>query len=244
MRTRLVLAGVGLVFLVYGAVIAWREKSAYALLAIGAVFLVLGLVIPPDWQKLVLKLWSVSLEVDRERAQAAQETLAAVPPEAREQLLPAEDLPAALGWAGANEPPAPETATPPREPALERLAEYLLTRPAVPSHEPLEGGGVRLQLKRKAPVTDPDLAVACSVRKPNGDFLVGVPRLVGPAEPPMVFSWSRGGSWLTYEATFPDFFASDDENLPAGIYMAIWGTVAREGTRSHILGSDRFEWTP
>jgi hypothetical protein len=59
------------------------------------------------------------------------------------------------------------------------LVKDLLTRPAFASHEVFDGW-ISLRLKRLTPLTDADLGVTCSVRKPGGEFLVGVPRLVGP----------------------------------------------------------------
>jgi hypothetical protein len=249
---RFLLAVVALAFLGYGAVLAWDTRSTVAVLSMGAVFLFFALVLPVDWQRLALKLWGASVEV--ERAKAAQETLANLPQDAwrqawrqlvRSEELPPEELPAEI------EPPAEEPAaapSPPARPAREArsrlLLESLRARPAMASHE-VSDGWILLRLKREAPATDADLAVACAIRKPGGEFLVGVPRLVGPTEPPMILgAYPRGGSWLHYEATFPDFFTSDDEELAPGIYTVIWGTLARPGGRAHVLATDSFEWPP
>jgi hypothetical protein len=124
------------------------------------------------------------------------------------------------------------------------LAEHLLTRPAFASHE-TEAGWVRLHLKRLAPSTDDAVAVTCAIRKPGGELLVGVPRLVGPADPPTILgTFARRGSWLHYEAIFPDFFveADADTELPAGRYFVHWATVPPPGGRPHILASDSFDW--
>ena len=93
--------------------------------------------------------------------------------------------------------------------------------------------------------SEPVTAVVCSVRKPDGVFLTGIPRLVGSAEPPTILgSFSRSGSWLNYEATFPDFFAPKDVELPEGRYQVIWGTVAPPGGRAHVLAQDSFDIAP
>jgi hypothetical protein len=92
-----------------------------------------------------------------------------------------------------------------------------------------------------------DPAVACAIRKPGGEFMVGVPRLVSPTEPPMILgAFPRGGTWLSYEAIFPDFFtdADEKEEFPDGRYVVIWGTLVREGRRSHVLATDAFSWPP
>jgi hypothetical protein len=241
----------GLAFLGYGAVLAWNAKSAPAVLAIGAVFLFFALVLPIDWQRMVLKLGSASVEVERAKAEAAQETLARLPTVVRQQLVQPEDLPTALGWVFPSnappEQPTPAVAQPagasPSE-SRARLIENLLTMPAFASHETFTDW-VRLNLKRQTPQTDADLAVTCAVRKPDGEFLVGVPRLVSPTEPPVILGgWPRGGNWLMYEAVFPDFFATEADVLPPGTYNVIWGTLAQPGGRAHVLATDRFEWPP
>src|SRR4051812_43209967 len=88
---RLLMTAVALVFLGYGAVLAWHAHSATAVLAVGAIFLFLGLVLPTDWDRLVFRLPGASLEV--ERAKAAQEALASLPEKAQRELLPVEGLP-------------------------------------------------------------------------------------------------------------------------------------------------------
>jgi len=87
----------------------------------------------------------MSLEVVR--AKAAQEMLAQMldrlPPEAREELVQADDLPAALGWVGPGDDAVPEQPTPVvPQPAgassrqrRTRLIDNLMTRPAFSSHE-------------------------------------------------------------------------------------------------------------
>jgi len=202
------------------------------------VFLFFGLVLPVDWERLALKLWGASVEV--ERAKAAQETLAGLPPDVRLQLVrPEEEL------APPEEPePAPASAPParPARGAPSPLLESLRVRPAFASNEASDGR-IRLRLKRQAPPTDADLAIACAIRKPGGAYLVGVPRLVGPTGPPKILGgWPRGGQWLHYEAIFPDFFAGADDDLPPGTYAVVWGTLARPGGRAHVLATDSFEW--
>jgi hypothetical protein len=248
------LAAAGLAFLGYGAVLAWSSKSAPAVLAIGGIFLFFALVLPIDWEKMVLKFGGMSLEVVR--AKAAQEMLAQMldrlPPEAREELVQADDLPAALGWVAPGEDAVPEQPTPAvPQPAgassrqrRTRLIDNLMTRPAFASHE-AHSDWVRLTLKRQAPTNDADLAVTCAVRKPDGEFLIGIPRLVSPTEPPVILgAWPRGGPWLNYEAIFPDFFPSDSDEPPPGTYNVIWGTLAQPGGRAHVLATDQFEWPP
>jgi hypothetical protein len=185
---RFLLAVVALAFLGYGAVLAWDTPSTVAVLSTGAVFLFFALVLPVDWERLALKLWGASVEV--ERAKAAQETLANLPPDAWRQLVrPEEFAPEELP--AESEPPTeePAAALPPparsARKARSRLLENLMARPAMASHE-VSDGWIRLRLNREAPATDADLAVACAIRKPGGEFLVGVPRLVGPTEPPMI----------------------------------------------------------
>ena len=77
---------------------------------------------------------------------------------------------------------------------------------------------------------------------PNGEFTGAIPRLVGPSEPPQVFGVDRPGSWLEYEAVFPDFFGIAPDQLGEGRYLVFWGTVARAGGRPHVLASDAFDW--
>jgi hypothetical protein len=138
---------------------------------------------------------------------------------------------ASLGSAGATARGAPSL-----------LLESLRVRPAFASNEASDGR-IRLRLKRQAPPTDADLAIACAIRKPGGAYLVGVPRLVGPTGPPMILGgWPRGGQWLHYEAIFPDLFAGADDDLPPGTYAVAWGTLARPGGRAHVLATDSFEW--
>jgi hypothetical protein len=213
--------------------------------------LFLGLVLPVDWRRLMLKVGSAEVAV--ERAEAAQETLASLPREAQRELLPAEGLPTGEEplegeGDGLTEEEAVEAAEAAGEltEARAQLIRNLLTTPAFASHE-RGTRWVQLRLKRQAPETDSDLAVACAIRKPGGEFMVGVPRLVSPTEPPMILgAFPRGGTWLSYEAIFPDFFTDADENeeFPDGRYVVIWGTLAREGRRSHVLATDAFSWPP
>jgi len=251
---RALLTAVGLAFLAYGAVLAWDAHSTAVVLAIGSIFLFFALVLPIDWERLNLKLWGASLEV--ERAKVAQETLASLPREVQRELVqqeqlepaevvpevesaPPEEVPAPAAGGGAAGAHGGGSAA-----ARSRLIEDLRTRPAFASHEVFDGW-IRLRLKRLAPPSDAELAVTCIVRRPGGEFLVGVPRLVGSAEPPMILgAFPRGGAWLNYEATFPDFFATEDEELPPGTYTVIWGTLLREGGHANVLAMDSFEWPP
>jgi hypothetical protein len=182
---RLILAALGLAFLVYGAVLAWRAHDATIVLTVGVLLLFFGLVLPVDWSKLALKFGSASLEV--ERARAAQETLASLPPDAQRQLVQPEHVaPEADEGAPALPPPAQPVADLAR--VREALIERLTTQPAFASHEVSGEGWIRLRLKRRTTPSEP----LRQTRQPNmppaitqaviatGAFAVWVFALGGP----------------------------------------------------------------
>lgn len=226
---RLAVAVVGTALIAYGAVLAWRAEAATAVLVVGAAFVVVALVLPHDWTKLALGLPG-GARLEFERAQAAQETLAKLPRAAQQELAQTQ-LPAAAAPAG----PAPS----------ERLTEDLLSREAFASHETGTGWS-RLMLKRRATAV-PTEPVTCVVRKPGGGHLVGVPRVVEWTEPPTLFgsvsTFKAPGTWLLYEAVFPDFFVEAgtdlDAELPAGDYVLSWSTSSDP---PRVLASDSFAW--
>jgi hypothetical protein len=245
---RLLLAGLGVIFLLYGAVLAWHPQDATTVLAVGAVFFLVALVLPADWSNLTFALpGGPSVKIER-AANSAQGQLAALPAAERQQLAP----PADEAEPQAEQPQETE-ATPTvgvEADVDERRTAYARAhyrRPAFASHESLGRDWLRLRLVRHIPPTLEPGAVTCAVRKPgDADFRVSVPRLVGPTSPPSLLgvTLNRPGVWLEYEATFPDFFFAREDELPNGQYVAIWGIVPQVGGRAHVLASDVFAWPP
>lgn len=259
---RLLVAALGLAFLAYGCLLAWKASSADLVLGVGAVLLLLAFLVPADWRKLTVGLpGGGSLEV--ERAEAAQEALRSLPHELQQEIVQAEALPEleAPAEAVANEggdgdgvaagqpEPAPAPPAEPAESPAERLARFLITQDAFATHETATRW-LQLRLKRRVDLASSPTPVTCAVRKVGGGWAVGVPRLTGAGDPPRLFGTTtvaRAGTWLEYQAVFPDFFmeagADVEVEFPPGEYVVYWGTPTSTGG-VHLLATDRFGWPP